>query len=271
VCRGEVRLARAVAQRAPQMAGAIPGQGEEPVLVEPDQRRFQQAGEVEVVLRQQREPRHRPEVLDGELLAQVQPVDAGHLELLALQLADQRIHERVPPAHQHHEMAFVQQLALARAPLVADQALGMDRDQPREPLVRRGQHAAGRLDGGRVGLDLLGGNQRPELDPAGVLLAAVLVDHLRPGRGKADRGRFPRRTPSRRVEDGGSRAEGDGEVHRLEPLRATLILSSNMPRICESFAGSGALEARRSTAWCRRPRRSCAHGRPSFRRRRTPR
>ena len=180
----------------PQMASAVPGQGEELVLVEPDQRRLQQAGEVEVVLRQQREARHRQQVLDGELLAQVQPVDAGHLELLALQLADQRIHERVAPAHQHHEVAFVQQLALARAPLVADQALGMDRDQPRQPLVRRGQHAARRLDGGRVGLDLLGGDQRPELDPAGVLLAAVLVDHLaRHGQGRWRP--LPRRTPSR--------------------------------------------------------------------------
>ena len=105
VSRREGRRGRAFAQGAPQMAGPLPGQAEELVLVEPDQRRLQQGREIEIVLRQENEARHCQQILDGELLAEVEPVDTRDLDALALQRPHQRIHELVAPPHQHHEVA----------------------------------------------------------------------------------------------------------------------------------------------------------------------
>jgi hypothetical protein len=76
----------AAAQGAPQMALAAMGQREQRLLVEADQRRFQQAGEVEVVLWQQDETRQSEQILDGELLAEIEPVDTRDVDVLALEL-----------------------------------------------------------------------------------------------------------------------------------------------------------------------------------------
>ena len=159
---------------------------------------FSEAGEVEIVLRQQHEARQRQQVLDREFLAEVQPVDARHLDALALQRAHQCVHELVAPAHQHHEVAGMQQLALARAALLADQAPWHGRRSggpaaraaaPARPVGRSRSvvsiSASRRAD------------QRPQLDPAGLVLAAGQVAHARPARRRRAPPR-PRRTPSRR-------------------------------------------------------------------------
>ena len=83
----------------------LPGELEELVLVEPDQRALQQRGEREVVLRQQQEAAERQQVRDRELLGQHHAVDAGDRQAALLQRAHQRVDEAVAPAHQHQDVA----------------------------------------------------------------------------------------------------------------------------------------------------------------------
>ena len=186
------RAARATAGRS----GSRPA--EQRFLVEPDQRRFQEACEVEIVLRQQHEARQRQQVLDRQVRSprSSRSTPATSM-LLALQRSHQRDDEGVAPAHQHHEVAGMQQLAGARAPLVADQALGMQRDHPGQPLVRRRQRARVGIEIGRVGLaprrHAPAATARPR--PAGRCGSAGASRRPR-RRGLAPR--RPRRTPSRR-------------------------------------------------------------------------
>ena len=208
----EARIARLVTQRLPQMALAAMRQVEQRLLVEPDQRRFQQAGEVEVVLRQQDEARQRKQILDRQFLAEIEPIDARHIDAGALQLADQGMHERIAPAHQHHEVAGMQKLARAGQPLVANQAFGMEGNQLGQPLVRCRQRAglAGfRPIAGRIGLALLRRHHRPELDAAGLADAArQMPDLFALGRHAAGC-RVGGENPIDRIEHGCGRAEGD--------------------------------------------------------------
>ncbi len=240
---GEGRLARLFTQGPPQVTGAFPGQRKELVFVEADQRRLEQAGEVEVVLRQQDEARHRQQVLDRELFPEIEPVDARDLDLLALQLAHQRVDEGIAPSHQHHQVSLVQQLAGTRAALPADEALGMHRDLSRESLVRRPRPLTRRADCGGVEVGFLGGDQRPELDPARRLLAAGIV---------CDRGSTLRDTarrvgvaeyPVNGVEHGRRRAEGYRQVDGLESLGSIAApLLEPLAHLGE-LAWVGALEA----------------------------
>ena len=199
------------------MAGALPGQGEKLLFLQADQRRLEESGEVEVVLRQQDEARHRQKILDGEFLAEVQPVDARHLDTLALQRAHQRVHELVASSHQHHEVAGMQLLAIARASLRADQALGMHGDQLGQPLVGQGgpTTAAGAHDIRRVGLVLAADDQRPQFDPAGLVLAAGQMDHVA-RLGDTLRCLDLAEHPVDRIEHGRRRAERDVEFDRHE-------------------------------------------------------
>ena len=233
-----------VAQRLPEMAGAVPGEREELVLVEPDQRRLQQAGEVEVVLRQQHEARHGEQVLDGELLAEVQAVDARHLDLLALQLAHQGVDELVAPADQHHEVAGMQQLALARTRRsLPIRPLAWSRDQPRQPLVRRRQHAAPaprpRRSRSRPSRRRPAARARPGRDPG---LGCAGGDHLA-GHGEAVRRDRLLEHPVDRVEHRRRRAERDGERHLGEVAPRELDALGEPVAHLGELGWIGALEA----------------------------
>ena len=225
------------------MAGALPRQGEELLLAEADQRRFQEAGQVEIVLRQQHEARRRQQILDGELFAQVQAVDARHFDALALQRAHQGRHELVAPPHQHHEVAGMQQLALARALLLADQALGVGGDQMGEAFVRLRQRALRAFEVGRVGLGLGRADQRPQLDPAGLVLAAgQMLDDMAGLDDALRRGIFTE-YPIDRVEHGRGRAEGNIEVDRHEIVLGDAALFGEPLAHLLELARIGALEA----------------------------
>ena len=162
VCGGELQIfACATVQLAPQPAGAVPGQPEQRFLVEPDQRRFQEACQIEIVLRQQHEAGEGQQILDRQFAAEVEPVDARHFDLLALQRFHQSDDEGIAPAHQHHEVSGIQQLAGARAPLVADQALRMQRDHSGQPLMWRQQGARVGIEIGGIGFTPGATHQRP--------------------------------------------------------------------------------------------------------------
>ncbi len=240
---GEGGIVRLLAQRPPEMAGALPGEHEELVLVEADQRRFEQAGEVEVVLRQQHEARHGQQILDRELLTEIEPVDACDLDIRALELADQRIHELVAPAHQHHQMARVQELAATGAAFLADQALGVNGDQPCQPLMRCAARAAGGFDVGRVDLGLVRGDQRPQLDPARRLLAARQMQDAEAGLGDAARGVVLAENPVDSIEYGRCGAERHGQLDRHERLAGELGPFLEPQAHVGELARIGALEA----------------------------
>src|SRR3981081_2292588 len=225
---GKGGIARALAQGAPEMAAALPGQGEELLLAEADQWRFQEARQIEIVLRQQHEARRGQKILDGELFTQVQAVDTRHLDALALQGAYQRIHELVAPPHQHHEMAGMQQLAFTRALLAADQAFGMGGDQVGAACVRQRERAAWTFQVGRVDLGLGRTDQRPQLDPAGLVLAAGQMGHAAP----------PRRTPE-----------------RSETLRSTGTNLCSAMRLCSANHSRISLSLRGSARW--KPKIDC--------------
>ena len=165
--------------------------------------------------------------------------------LLALQRAHQRIHELVAPAHQHHEVAGMQQLALARAPLLADQALGVGGDQLRQPLVRRRQHAAPaprrRSCRSRPSRRRPAATARPGRDPS-LRLGRCCDRHRRLG--DALRRRVLAEHPVDRVEHGRGRAEGDVEVDRHETAarRCGCCLGEPVAHLLE-LARIGALEA----------------------------
>src|SRR3990167_5901244 len=103
------------------MALAAPSQSEQRLLVEADQRRLEQAGEIQVVLRQQYEARQRQQVLYRQLTSEIEAIDAGDVDAFALQLPYQCRHQGVAAAHQHHEVPGVQQLAGIGAALRTDQ------------------------------------------------------------------------------------------------------------------------------------------------------
>ena len=240
---GEGCFAGALAQGTPEMAGALPRQGEELLFAEADQRRFQEAGQVEIVLRQQHEARRRQQILDGELFAQVKAVDARHFDALALQRAHQGSDELVAPPHQHHEVAGMQQLALARALLLADQALGVGGDQMGEAFVRLRQRALRAFEVGRVGLGLRRADQRPQLDPAGFVLAArQMLDDMAGLDDALRRGIFTE-YPIDRVEHGRGRAEGNIEVDRHEIVLGDAALFGEPFAHLLELARIGALEA----------------------------
>ena len=211
--------------------------------LEPDQRRFQQARQIEIVLRQQHEARRGQKILDGELLAEVQAVDARHLDALALQGAHQRIDELVAPPHQHHEMAGMQQLAFARALLVADQALGMDGDQ-----VARAVRAA--APARRVGLRGRSCRSRPRgaltsghssTRPGCVLAAGQMGHAARLGDAACRFGLAEH--PIDGVEHRGRRAERDVELDRHEILHGDAALFGEPLAHLLELARIGALEA----------------------------
>ena len=215
-------LFRVFAQGAPQMPFALPGQSEELVLVQADQRRLQQAREVEIVLRQQYEARHGEQVLDREFLAQVQTIDARDGDRGALQFAHEGADERVASPHQHHEVSGVERRSVLGAAFGSNQAPGMQRDHPRQAFVRRHRRGRRRARGcnvGRIDVQFLALHQRPQFDPAGRLLAAGQMHDIVAARlDQALRRIGLAEHPVDGVEDGGCRAERHGEFHRHEQL-----------------------------------------------------
>ena len=99
------RRARAV-ERAAQSEPARPcARPNSCVLVQPDQRRLQQRGELQVVLGQQQRVAERQQVLHRDLLDQLQAVHAADRHVAFLQRAHQPLHEGGAAADQHQDVA----------------------------------------------------------------------------------------------------------------------------------------------------------------------
>ncbi len=92
-------------QRGPQPALAPRRELEQFVLGEIDQRRSQQRGEREVVVRQQREAPERDQVGDRDLIHQHHAVGARDGHAVLHELADHLAREFVAPSDQDHDVA----------------------------------------------------------------------------------------------------------------------------------------------------------------------
>ncbi len=95
----------AVAQRLPQRAAAADRQAHQAVVGQAAEWAGQQAGEAEIVLRQQQRVGQRHQVLHRRLSGQQQAIEAGDGHAARLQRAHQGAGEIVAPAHEHHHVA----------------------------------------------------------------------------------------------------------------------------------------------------------------------
>ncbi len=231
------------------------GQREQPILVQPDQRALQQGGEVEVVLGQQREAAERRQVHDGDLLRQHHPVDAGHRHAGILEGAHHLGGKGGAPAQQHHDVARADRprralLTLSRLQqrAVVEPAAHHARDAPRQP--GRGRDGEALVDGrapGGLFLGFLGGQQRPDLDPArGPAALHLMLDHRRVaavGVGQPVLGRCRREHGVDRGQHGRGRAEGDVELDRPPGRVGALGARLEMLAHLAEGVGVGTLEA----------------------------
>ena len=99
-----IRMAR---QRRVQrfILGAIGGDADEIVVGQSDERRFQRGCEREIVVRQQRRAARRHEIEHGDVLADIEPVGAGHRHACPFEGADHRLEGGAALAHQHEHVA----------------------------------------------------------------------------------------------------------------------------------------------------------------------
>ena len=110
-CRRGSPGAGAAAARAhrsvpPRRRGAV-------VLGPAEQRRDEQAGEIEIVERLDREAGGGEQVLDRERRRQQQPVDPGHRHALGMEPRDEQGGEIAAPAHQDQDVLGAQRPAAA--------------------------------------------------------------------------------------------------------------------------------------------------------------
>ena len=199
------------------------GEREQLLLVPAEQRRHQQAGEAEVVVRLHREADRGEQVLDRQRLVQVQAVDPGDRHAAGEQPGDDQRGQRAAAADQHHHVAG-RELAAGG---------GEDRaflDQPLDSLGEVvGVEPGAELDPALLAflaafVGLLGGERRPQLDLAGAvgMKGAVAVGELaKPHRFGLDVG--DHRIDD--VEDRLRRAEAGGD-------RQVAEVAGQLPRAC---------------------------------------
>ena len=86
-------------------AGPARRKRQEIVVVKPDQRRFQHAGEHEIVLRKQAGAPGRHEVHDGDMMRELKPVGAGGGDLALFQRPDHGLEKRPACANEDQDVA----------------------------------------------------------------------------------------------------------------------------------------------------------------------
>ena len=167
----------------PQRAGTADRQRHQAVIGQAAQRAGQEAGEGQVVLRQQQRIGQRHQVLHRRLLGQHQPVEARHRHATQFQRPHQLPRELVAPADQHQDvagrqrtpLAFQQHAARGLLPDPAGQRVG-------EMLGRRAQAlvVVRHLPGWRRVVGVGQRRQRPQLDRAGVVGTVGVVGERLP-------------------------------------------------------------------------------------------
>jgi len=104
-------VARVIACCFPQMlpqpdtSGASGCKPEQLLLRETDQRRFQKAGQRQVIVRHQQDAAKRDQILDRDIIAEHQTVDTGDRYAKACQFAHQGMHEVASAAYQEEDVA----------------------------------------------------------------------------------------------------------------------------------------------------------------------
>ena len=109
------RCAGVLAQRLPQRSLALPGQREQIVVGEAEQRAFQRHRERQIVLRQQQRVGEVHQIDDRDMLGELEPVGAGDRNIGVLERLDHRIERIAAPPHQHQHVAVAQRPAVAEA------------------------------------------------------------------------------------------------------------------------------------------------------------
>ena len=158
---GEVALRlRFCPQRRAQRSLALPGELEQVVVVEAEQRRLEHGREREIVVGQQQRVREHHQVHDRDMLGQHQPVGAGDRDTVGFQGADDGLEQRPALAHQHQYVA--------RAGALPGPALDVPGDLRRQPHLRApfGQFVERRIPGLDIAL-VVGLERIPDLDEAG--------------------------------------------------------------------------------------------------------
>ena len=107
---------------------ALPGDLEQVLVVQPEQRRLEHGGQGEVVGRQQQRIREHHQIHDRDMLGQHQPIGAGHRHMGILERADDRLEHGATLAHQYQHVTGAR--ALLRP------TLDVCRDLRRQPDLR---------------------------------------------------------------------------------------------------------------------------------------
>ena len=87
-------------KRVAQACAPVPGEREQEIVVEAEQRALERGREREIVLRQQQRVGERHQVDDGDVLGELEAVGAGDGDPGVLQGTDDRLEQRAALAHQ---------------------------------------------------------------------------------------------------------------------------------------------------------------------------
>ncbi len=90
--------------RRPQAAAAPCRQACKIIMVQPDQRRYQQRRQREIIARLADKFHQRDEIGHCQRLGQIEAIGAGHGHALFVQRAHQRVHQPAAPPHQDHDI-----------------------------------------------------------------------------------------------------------------------------------------------------------------------
>ncbi len=180
-CRIDSAQVPLLGQRIPERHAAAMPDGEQIVIVEAEDRAFQQRGERQIVLGQEQRIAERHQIHHGKLLGQLHPVRARDRHALGFQRLHQRPGERVPLAHEDENVAG------ANGAVLRGQHLAAVDPVPDLLCDFAGQHLRRRSGSGifrkrlpcahRVAL--LRCDDRPDLHEPGLALAISEMAHRR--------------------------------------------------------------------------------------------
>ena len=101
-----------VERRAQRRAAAIPGDREQILVGEAEQRAAQHGRQRKIVLRQQQRIGERHQIHHRDMLGEHEAVGAGDLDIFVLQRADDRLEQRAALAHQNQHVAVARGAAI---------------------------------------------------------------------------------------------------------------------------------------------------------------